>query len=576
MTIRLDTFSNSIPRVSPHLLPKEAAQIAENVDLTEGTLQAMPDTELVHTPAQSGELRTIYKLGDDWLAWANQVDVVKAQSDDITASGDGSVPTAGCTDRIFFTGDGYPKQTEATLASSGAESTYPSETRRLGVTPPAAALAVTILGSGDGSVGDTYSYYYTFVTSWGEESAPSPATGVDTLEGNQRIRLNGFSKPTLLDSGNDISHFRVYRAVSSIDGVAEYQLVPVRLSADSSSVVTDIPFSQSAVWDSNSGTDPTNLNSNLGEVCPTEDWTAPPEDLTGLIQFQNGVLAGYSENTIYLSEPYIPYAYPYEYTVEEDIVGIGVYKSYLIVATNSYPTVIEGSNPDNMAQTRLPYKYKCVSGRGLVSTPVGVIYPTTEGLLLLNGSDRSIITKAVWTKKQWNALGPSTLVGFYYEDKYIGFFQGSGSGFVLDINDISSCSTISLSNDIYGGYVDPSEGKLLLLTKDITYLVEEFEALENFGTSDLLTYTWRSKTFIFDREINYAVARLKGDFTNGSVLFKLYADDSLVHTETVSSDEPFWLGSGGYRASEWYCELIGTSEVRQVFIAQTRRMIARG
>src|SRR5688500_11742327 len=102
---------------------------------------------------------------EKWLAWNVEVDV--AQS-----------PVAGSTSRRFYyTGDGEPRTSDFDLATAGA-GPYPSGCFVLGVAPPVSKPTVTP-GGGTGSSA-TRAYVYTFVTQWGEESRPSPASAVAT------------------------------------------------------------------------------------------------------------------------------------------------------------------------------------------------------------------------------------------------------------------------------------------------------------------------------------------------------------------------------------------------------------
>ena len=62
---------------------------------------------------------------------------------------------------------------------------YPRLTWRLGVPAPDVALALTLAGEGDGYVIKSTNWVYTYVTAWGEESKPSPATETVDIEGIQ-------------------------------------------------------------------------------------------------------------------------------------------------------------------------------------------------------------------------------------------------------------------------------------------------------------------------------------------------------------------------------------------------------
>jgi len=553
--IDVTVFGKRIPRISAKLLESNLAQVATNCDLQSGNLKPIKDLSLIQTVAQAGDIRTVHKLNTAWLAWDSDVDVVKAQVQDSDY-------------RSYFTGDGYPKQTNLTLATSGAASTYPTETRRLGVVPPDAALTVEPQGTGSGELGVTYSYIYTYVTAWGEESAPSPVTGVSTLEEDQHIRLKGFVKPTLVSNGNDITHFRLYRLLTGTSGTAAYQLVKARPVNLSGTPVWDIPATlvtsdEIYVYDADDDSSPTALTSDLGEVCPTESWVVPPSDMAGLIQFQNGILAGFSGQEVCVSEPHIPYAWPeaYRHTVDYEIVALGVHGSTLVVATDAYPYIIQGSDPSTMTKKRIEVKQKCLSKRGLVSSPYGVFYPSPEGLYQVTSAGQAVnATEAIFTAKQWRALSPETLIGFFYDDSYYGFFQGTNTGIVIDMADTPSLIDVTGGDPIYCGFIHPDQNDLYVVDKSgTTYSIRKWE-----GGTGYKDFTWKSKVFE-DRNL-YSCGRVHGDFTNGNLTLKVYLNGSLVHTATISDEKMFRLPAGS-RPNDWEFQLEGKPQVDRLLIA---------
>jgi hypothetical protein len=100
---------------------------------------------------------------DTWLAWNADVDAVKG-------------PIAGdATYRTYFTGKNEPRVTNLQLASSAPP--FPGAFFVLGVYPPQTAPTVVHDGLGGGAA-VSRAFAYTFVTPWGEESAPSPVSAV--------------------------------------------------------------------------------------------------------------------------------------------------------------------------------------------------------------------------------------------------------------------------------------------------------------------------------------------------------------------------------------------------------------
>jgi len=402
-------------------------------------------------------------------------------------------------------------------------------------------------------VDHTVSYVYTRVVKWDdgseEESAPSsPSDPYDIYEG-QGVKLTGFVKGT--GTGNAVTHFRIYRLESGTDG-AEYQyLGEIASVSDATDHFDDDIY----------GIDGETAHGLLDvqdDILETTDWEPPPATLQGLTQFANGILAGFVKNKLYLSVPWVGYAWPDGYTLTFDynIVALAVNGESLIVLTQGFPYVVTGVDPQSMTQQILPYEQPCVSRDGVVVTNDGVIYPSPDGLFFITSSAGKLLTKDVYTKEQWAALTPSNLIAFFYDDQYIGFSRSTGTGILFNFKENPYVVDISISGGaITGGFLDPEADTLYLVNG--SYLV-------SWGTGSALTFTWKSAVFRSGEAANYARAAVVAD---GTVTFVLYADGASKHTKSVTTEEAFPL-PGGYRAREFEFSLSGAVAVDSVSIGQ--------
>lgn len=570
-----DRFLGRLPKISTELLPVSTAQTAKNCDLQSGSLQPIKNPTQVQQITKTGEHRSIYKLGDIWIAWTGKINVVKADifNDD---------------NRIFFTGDGYPKQTTRTLAGSGAASTYPTATRRYGVTVPNRTLDISITGTAGEDPQDNVSYCFTHVVKWAdgyeEESAPSPITAVVSLYDDQYNKLtiaSGYTLPTIANSGNDVTHFRFYRTVTGSNGNTEYQLIKVSVgdaNGPTQALAYDIPASSSViVWDVDSVSSPTMLNQVFSDVLPADPWDLPPDLLDGLTLAPNGFNVGFKGNKLYLSYPLHPYAFPYTKSLPATIVAIGVLDDNIVVLTNSFPFVFTGSDPKYLSRIRINNNQANLSKSGTVETPHGIVYPSPEGLQIVSRGGMKNLTAGVFTKDQWLSLTPANLISFWHEGKYYGFFEGTRTGIVLDFRDSETPSLVDIElasgSLVYGGHVDPDTNTLFLLIKkaDSNYYIESFaSAVTKF------TYTWASRPIIVPGWLNFSVGQVYGEFSGGAtVTLKLYGDRVLLDTITVSSTEPFRFSSS-VRAEEIYIEVSGTVVIKKIKIATSTEDLLNG
>ena len=113
------------------------------------------------------------------------------------------------------------------------------------------------------------------------------------------------------------------------------------------------------------------------------------------------------------------------------------------------------------------------------------------------------------------------------------------------------------------GYNDRENDELYLV---IDGILKKFAR----GTTDR-SYTWKSKEFFTARPISPGVAKVNAE-SYSSLTFKLFADGSLKHTQTVSNGEIFRL-PGGYRAKVFEIQLEGTDIVNEVCVYESPQEI---
>ena len=526
--IDISAFRGEIPKLSDKLLPENYASSAVNCDLQEGQLKP---TKTVSSIFDIGATATsIYKMNSSYLQWVNDVSVVRSL-------------VADSGNRIMFTGDGYPKETNAALAINGG--TYPTATRRLGIPAPTNALTITLNGTPGDDIVHSSSYVYTIVGLWDDgsvvESGPSPATAVFDVYEDITPNLSDFVDATA--TGVYTTHFRIYRLNSSNTG-AEYQFVD-EITVDASPLEYD----------------DTKTDDDLGEVLPTTGWTSPDDDLFGLIATSHGLVFGFEGNTIYPSEVFISYAFPVNYslTVESDIVGGGYTGSLVIVLTETVPYMLTGQDPETLALRRLGYQQPCVSSKSIVNVPGGVVYATPDGLFLIDEAGTgNLITEKIFTKTQWNTLTPSNIFGFYYDGKYLGFISGTASGFSIDLTD-GEYQSFTLSETVYGGHYSPEADLLYLIQTKST--IREIVSWKTGSDQD---YTWVSKEYSFNHRRVYTAGIIQGDFTGGSVVLTLYVDGVLVLTKTITSDSIFRLAP--HPGTRFQVRLVGQAVIDRVVI----------
>lgn len=255
-------------------------------------------------------------------------------------------------------------------------------------------------------------YVATHVTDWGEESAPSAVT--EMLEPTQydTVDVTVGAPP----AGRFIEKIRIYRSnAGSTSSV--FQFV-TELDATAQTLNDDLKAAQ------------------LGEGLATTTWLEPPAKLKGLVGMPNGIMAGFFDNTVAFCDPYHPYAWPVEYqiTTEHPIVGLAAFGQTLFVGTTGSPYFISGSDSASMSALKMDSNQACTSRGSIVAVQGGVIYASPDGLCVADGRGVSVLSQGIFTREDWQALQPSTMIGAEHESIYYLFYKGNGGGvFTLDM-----------------------------------------------------------------------------------------------------------------------------------------------
>lgn len=258
---------------------------------------------------------------------------------------------------------------------------------------------------------ETRAYVITFVTDWGEESAPSPASDLLTLDQNDNVQI-GCPTP---EPGRFIVGWRLWRSSVTERGTA-FQLVDG--TGASNAVMQGGAFAYFAVNNLTYLDDA--RQEELQETLQTLTWVEPPANLKGLVALPNGILAGFFDKTLCFSEPYAGYAWPVEYqqTVKYRIVGLAVYGQTVVVLTEGHPYYFSGADSASMSGQEVESPQACISKRTIAAVEGGVMYASPDGLCLAGPSGVEVLTTMAFSKADWQALNVASAFGAYSDGSY--------------------------------------------------------------------------------------------------------------------------------------------------------------
>ena len=387
---------------------------------------------------------------------------------------------------------------------------------------------------------ETRVYAYTWVSivdAWERESAPSPPSESVDVYPKQGVEINLPSGP----SEAQVTHWRLYRSVGGT------YLFVGEAGVGTSSIIDAVEAA------------------GLGEEMPSLTWMPPPDELRGLINLPNGMMAGFTGRDLHFCDPYHPHAWPenYQQTIDYPVVGLGRMDTTLAVLTTGVPYIIQGSHPDSLVAVKSDLEQSCVSKRSIVSMNGSVFYASPDGLMRLSTSGSELVTAPLMTQAQWQALNPEQIHAYSHDGRYLAFYGDRPGGFVFDTRE----------GQLYFHTIEQVAASYADLQTDTLYAVVG-TSLNAWGQGDSWTGVWRSKRFTFPQITGFSCVQVEAEEypPERPVVCHVFADGEKILTHTVRDRAPFRLPA--IQAREWEFEISVTAEIFNFAVAQSMSEIA--
>lgn len=213
--IVLKSFNGLKPIVKPRLLADNEAQVAQNVRLISGSLEALRGTTTLKATTLTNP-KTIFRYGSSatetnyWLEFANDTDVMRSP-----------IPNDQY-DRLYWAdGINPPRYAPNSLVLTGAP--MPGGYYKLGIPAPVSKPVLTDYSTTPTYTTVTREYVLTFYNPTStKESAPTAVISVSAVDG-QKVAFTSLTTDNLGDAG--ITKKRLYRKISgTFRRVAEIDL----------------------------------------------------------------------------------------------------------------------------------------------------------------------------------------------------------------------------------------------------------------------------------------------------------------------------------------------------------------
>lgn len=629
MKLTFQQFSGIAPRIAPRLLPATLAQEALDVKLWSGELRPHYADEIIQYIPSNIQSIYRYKWKNKtytWLMWPYETRVAKGPVYDDE------------NNRIYFMNQGGFFVTDSSLLEDKDYMNGITNNARYHAGIPEMGYGrMDVSGTGNGDI-EARTYVACFVRKWADgtiDVGKSSKPYVTSFDANGKRTINVRPGQTVMVTVSALTDAAraagvnacyIYRSEITSAGQALYSFVDEFAVNDAHTTGNVNATWHTGGWYEYRDTKP---NASLGEACPSLYWDAPVDGLKGLVSLQNGLFAAYKESTVYVSDWNAPHAWPYEHTVTIDypIVGLGSFGNTIVVCTEATPVLITVTDPTKPTTRAVQENCPCVSADSIVNTRNGVIFASTNGLVLINSTSPTFITEKLLTQDEWLPLHPESLKGAFLNNTYYGFFTNptdTAAGFIFDLdsytystvyNNIVSSGMVYTTQHAKVVYNDIEQSQLYVcypLENGTQYSLCSFASDSRINKS----FRWRSKINVSPQglftlscaQVNFTKlsslkpeppaweGRLAGSAlgmvyvnkqpVNGwcktntiglydKTVFNYYVDGKLRFTKNIVDSKPFRLPSG-FRGETVEIELKSNSHVHSVILASSMGELVEG
>lgn len=532
---KINVFSGEMPRANPLTLPPTVAEFALDVRLDNGSLRPWRERLPVHT-APTPVLGFI-RVGCCWL------------TDDGCA--EFSLLWPSC-EFVMRTGvQPYPEIATFTEACAG-------QWCRLGVPCPSVAPGASPVSPPnlDPTLRslETRAYRYSWVNKYGREGGGSPPSApYQTNDGTTSI----VQLPPCPDASYCIERINIYRLATPLEAGGE----------KSNPQNTEYYFVDSVPCGTTVYTDTKTLFQLGGEqgelsIFTREESIPPPDDLTGVVCLENGMLAGFSPSLqmVVLSEAFAPHSWPLKFYKKlwDKPIALAAVASTLYVGTTGTPYTIDGRNDPQGDGLTTVFRHReplpCISKASMVAASGGAYYASDDGLVAIAGQNSRVVSESLFSKQDWQKLRPNKMKGALLDGFYFGITDVAGIR--LKTNeaehiDDAKASLTRLSDRPDVMWRSP-EGFLYMAQGNV---ISQWD-----GAATLRTYTWRNVRQHMPRSTSLNAAGASMGIPGNVTVDHISEKGTFTRNvwQTMDYRLPVW-----FSVREMQFEFRGTGEIKQ-------------
>jgi hypothetical protein len=448
------------------------------------------------------------------------------------ATGVGTPPEARLTCQLNFTDVTLSKVIASPLIMAGSDTPA-----RCNAFPGGIEISLSDTGylKLTWGVYETRAYVFTMVNTFNEESAPSPATTVDVTY-IQDVRIN-VTQPSFTGYRPPTGVVNVYRTFGT---AANYYKIAVTQESPTTQYL-DLTYKASQV----------------GATLPSLEWFVPEPEMFGLTALPNGSFAAFKDNVLYMSEPYYPHAWPYSMSFPKNIKGMRMAAQALVVTTEDGCYNVLSSHPKNMRSQLLSSPQSGISHRSMAVVDGGVAFLSNDGIVIVEGSQASLQSDAIFTRETWRAVYGDVLddmwVG-HHDGHLIGASASESTGFII---------RMERGGASYSRWPQEVDALFRLQVTDSLYYATG-AAVYAFRAGSALELDWWSKDFILGKPTNFGAFYIR---TTGSVDVELFLDNVSWYTFTAAATGYYRLPAGK-KGLCWSVRVQTSANIQEMILAE--------
>lgn len=335
---------------------------------------------------------------------------------------------------------------------------------------------------------------YTYVTVFGEESAPSyPSNQFEYIPNKTKFNIFGMRRST----DPDILGVRVYISINNeFYRIASPTLDrTVQHTADQEQTINGLTFLHGYHSVTGSDTLPvlnfTATNQNIGNVLVSYEWYPPPSGIKHFIITRANFGIAASEDTIYFSERNYIHAWPPDYRlkVKGKVVGLVEIVGGAAVMTDRGCHIYAIGSPAQVQEMQF-YPHPCVDPDSIDTHEGSAIYVSYEGIIHISlGSGGQVITDSWISRDTWiEQVKVSEAKTGVYEGHIVLMTRnalGFAQGYLFNLqHQYVTRFTVTEVEIAVGFYRHPKTGELWHITDD--------KGIAHFNEGDPVRATWIS------------------------------------------------------------------------------------